>query len=174
MGSGLHKLREEDPTLHVRVDSSLHQTLLQGTGDLQVDVTIEKLQRRFGVHVELAKPRIPYRETIRRPVTKQGRHKKQTGGRGQFGDVHVRLEPLKSGSGFEFVDEIFGVLVADFSAAAVELLGKPSSTPAQGDLCLRMVRKPEHDQARYDRIWDEVLSLNGAYELAWEGAGGPA
>ena len=120
MGSGLHKLREEDPTLHVRVDSSLHQTLLQGTGDLQVDVTIEKLQRRFGVHVELAKPRIPYRETIRRPVTKQGRHKKQTGGRGQFGDVHVRLEPLKSGSGFEFVDEIVGGSVPRNYIPAVE------------------------------------------------------
>ena len=77
-------------------------------------------------------------------------------------------------AGDDLVDEIFGVLVADFSAAAVELLGKPSSTPAQGDLCMRMVRKPEHDQARYDRVWDEVLSLNGAYELAWDGAGVPA
>jgi elongation factor G len=120
MGSGLHKLREEDPTLHIRVDSSLHQTIFQGTGDLQVDVTIEKLQRRFGVHVELAKPRIPYRETIRRAVTKQGRHKKQTGGRGQFGDVHVRLEPLKSGSGFEFVDEIVGGSVPRNYIPAVE------------------------------------------------------
>jgi len=120
MGSGLHKLREEDPTLHVHVDSSLHQTLLQGTGDLQVDVTIEKLQRRFGVHVELAKPRIPYRETIRKSVTKQGRHKKQTGGRGQFGDVHIRLEPLKSGSGFEFVDEIVGGSVPRNYIPAVE------------------------------------------------------
>lgn len=120
MGTGLHKLREEDPTLHVHVDSSLHQTLLQGTGDLQVDVTIEKLQRRFGVHVELAKPRIPYRETIRKAVTKQGRHKKQTGGRGQFGDVHVRLEPLKHGSGFEFVDEIVGGSVPRNYIPAVE------------------------------------------------------
>jgi len=120
MGSGLHKLREEDPTLHVHVDSSLHQTLLQGTGDLQVDVTIEKMQRRFGVHVELMKPRIPYRETIRKSVTKQGRHKKQTGGRGQFGDVHVRLEPLKPGSGFEFVDEIAGGAVPRNFIPAVE------------------------------------------------------
>ena len=120
MGSGLHKLREEDPTLHIRVDSSLHQTIFQGTGDLQVDVTIEKLQRRFGVHVELAKPRIPYRETIRKAVTKQGRHKKQTGGRGQFGDVHIRLEPLKHGSGFEFVDEIVGGSVPRNYIPAVE------------------------------------------------------
>ncbi|TMQ60578.1 MAG: elongation factor G [Candidatus Eisenbacteria bacterium] len=120
MGSGLHKLREEDPTLHVHVDSSLHQTLLQGTGDLQVDVVVEKLQRRFGVHVDLMKPRIPYRETIRRSVSKQGRHKKQTGGRGQFGDVHVRLEPLKPGSGFEFVDEVVGGAVPRNYIPAVE------------------------------------------------------
>jgi elongation factor G len=120
MGSGLHKLREEDPTLHVHVDSALHQTLLQGIGDLHVDVTLEKLQRRFGVHVELAKPRIPYRETIRKAVTKQGRHKKQTGGRGQFGDVHIRLEPLKSGGGFEFVDEIVGGAVPRNFIPAVE------------------------------------------------------
>ncbi len=120
MGSGLHKLREEDPTLKVQVDSSLHQTLLQGMGDLQIDVIVEKLQRRFGVQVELARPRIPYRETIRKSVTKQGRHKKQTGGRGQFGDVHVRLEPLKPGSGFEFVDEIVGGAVPRNYIPAVE------------------------------------------------------
>ena len=120
MGSGLHKLREEDPTLHVRVDSDLHQTVLSCLGDLQVDVALEKLQRRFGVHVDTAKPRIPYRETIRRTVSKQGRHKKQTGGRGQFGDVHVRLEPLKHGAGFEFVDEVVGGSVPRNYIPAVE------------------------------------------------------
>ena len=104
MGTGLHRLREEDPTYRVHVDSSLHQTIVEGLGDLHLEVLVEKLTRRFGVQVELVKPRIPYRETIRRSVSKQGRHKKQTGGRGQFGDVHVRFEPLKSGSGFEFVD----------------------------------------------------------------------
>jgi len=120
MGSGLHKLREEDPTVHVRVESDLHQTILSCMGDLQVDVVLEKLQRRFGVHVETAKPRIPYRETIRRSVEKQGRHKKQTGGRGQFGDVYVRLEPRKSGEGFEFVDEIVGGSVPRNYIPAVE------------------------------------------------------
>jgi elongation factor G len=120
MGTGLHKLREEDPTLHVRVDGDLHQTILSCMGDLQVDVALERLTRRFGVHVETAKPRIPYRETIRRSVSKQGRHKKQTGGRGQFGDVHVRLEPLKHGQGFEFVDEIVGGSVPRNYIPAVE------------------------------------------------------
>jgi elongation factor G len=120
MGSGLHKLREEDPTIHVRVASDLHQTILSCMGDLQIEVVLEKLTRRFGVHVETAKPRIPYRETIRRSVSKQGRHKKQTGGRGQFGDVHVRLEPMKNGEGFEFVDEIVGGSVPRNFIPAVE------------------------------------------------------
>ncbi|TMQ63318.1 MAG: elongation factor G [Candidatus Eisenbacteria bacterium] len=120
MGSGLHKLREEDPTLHVRVEGDLHQTILSCMGDLQVEVALEKLNRRFGVHVGTAKPRIPYRETIRRSVSKQGRHKKQTGGRGQFGDVHVRLEPLKHGAGFEFVDEVVGGSVPRNFIPAVE------------------------------------------------------
>jgi elongation factor G len=120
MGSGLHKLREEDPTVHVRVAGELHQTILSCIGDLQVEVVLEKLARRFGVHVETAKPRIAYRETIRKSVSKQGRHKKQTGGRGQFGDVHVRLEPMKNGETFEFVDEIVGGSVPRNFIPAVE------------------------------------------------------
>ena len=120
MGTGLHKLHEEDPTFRLQVDSSLHQTTIHGTGELHIDVIVEKLHRRFGVQVELTKPRIPYRETIRRIVSKQGRHKKQTGGRGQFGDVHVRLEPLKHGAGFEFVNEVVGGSVPRNYVPAVE------------------------------------------------------
>ena len=120
VGTGLHRLREEDPTLHVRVEGDLHQTIISGMGDLQVDVAIEKLLRRFHVGVVTAKPRIPYRETIRRQVAKQGRHKKQTGGRGQFGDVHVKFEPLKPGEGFQFVDEIVGGSVPRNYIPAVE------------------------------------------------------
>jgi elongation factor G len=120
VGSGLHRLREEDPTLHVRVEGDLHQTILSGMGDLHLDVAIEKLQRRFHVSVVTAKPRIPYRETIRKPISKQGRHKKQTGGRGQFGDVHVKFEPLKPGEGFQFVDEVVGGSVPRNFIPAVE------------------------------------------------------
>ncbi|HET9950914.1 MAG TPA: elongation factor G [Candidatus Eisenbacteria bacterium] len=120
VGSGLHRLREEDPTLHVRVEGDLHQTIISGMGDLHIDVAIEKLLRRFHVSVLTAKPRIPYRETIRKLVAKQGRHKKQTGGRGQFGDVHVKFEPLKPGEGFQFVDEIVGGSVPRNFIPAVE------------------------------------------------------
>lgn len=80
----------------------------------------------------------------------------------------------REGIATDLIDEIFAVLVADFAAAAVELQGKPSSSDAQGELCLRMIRKPAFDQARYDRVWNEVLGLSGAYELSWEGAGIPA
>jgi len=120
VGSGLHRLREEDPTLHVRVEGDLHQTILSGEGDLHIDVALEKLERRFHVGVTTSKPRIPYRETIRKTVSKQGRHKKQTGGRGQFGDVHVKFEPLKSGEGFQFVDEVVGGAVPRNYIPAVE------------------------------------------------------
>jgi elongation factor G len=120
VGSGLHRLREEDPTLHVRVEGELHQTILSGEGDLHIDVALEKLERRFHVGVVTSKPRIPYRETIRKAVSKQGRHKKQTGGRGQFGDVHVKFEPLKSGEGFQFVDEVVGGSVPRNYIPAVE------------------------------------------------------
>jgi elongation factor G len=120
VGSGLHRLHEEDPTLQVRVEGELHQTIISGQGDLHIDVAIEKLDRRFHVGVVTSKPRIPYRETIRKSVAKQGRHKKQTGGRGQFGDVHVKFEPLKSGEGFQFVDEIVGGSVPRNYIPAVE------------------------------------------------------
>jgi len=162
MGSGLHKLREEDPTLHVQVDSSLHQTLLQGMGDLQIDVIVEKLQRRFGVHVDLTKPRIPYRETIRRSVEKQGRHKKQTGGRGQFGDVHVRLEPLKPGTGFEFVDEIVGGAVPRNYIPAVE----KGIVEAMHDGVLAGYPVVDVRAALYDGSYHTVDSSEMAFKIA--------
>jgi elongation factor G len=162
MGSGLHKLREEDPTIHVRVDGDLHQTVLSGLGDLHVDVLLEKLTRRFGVHVDTAKPRIPYRETIRRSVTKQGRHKKQTGGRGQFGDVHVRLEPLKPGSGFEFVDEIVGGSVPRNFIPAVE----KGIVEAKQEGVLAGYPVVDFRAALYDGSYHTVDSSEMAFKIA--------
>jgi elongation factor G len=162
MGSGLHRLKEEDPTFHVRVDSSLHQTVLEGLGDLQMEVLVEKLQRRFGVQVELVKPRIPYRETIKKTVSKQGRHKKQTGGRGQFGDVHVRFEPLKSGSGFEFENEIVGGAVPRNYIPAVE----KGIVEAMQDGVLAGYPMVDFRAALYDGSYHTVDSSEMAFKIA--------
>lgn len=120
IGSGLARLTEEDPTVNVNRDAETAQLLVSGMGELQLDILTERLKRKFGVEVTLAAPRMPYRETIRGSVRAQGRHKKQTGGRGQFGDVWIEMEALESGHGFEFVDKIFGGSVPRQYIPAVE------------------------------------------------------
>jgi len=108
VSAGLARLHEEDPTFSYEFNSEIGQQLINGMGELHLDVIVARLKRRFDVHVELIKPRIPYRETISKKCEAQGRHKKQTGGRGQFGDCWLRLEPVPRGTGFEFVSEIRG------------------------------------------------------------------
>jgi len=108
ISSVLHRILEEDPTVHFRRDPQTHEMLLSGTSDLHVEVTLAKMKKKFGVEAILHPPKVPYLETIRRGAEAQGRHKKQTGGHGQFGDCWIRLEPLPRGAGFEFKDEIFG------------------------------------------------------------------
>ncbi|HET6498312.1 MAG TPA: elongation factor G, partial [Coriobacteriia bacterium] len=107
LGTALNKLVEEEPTLTLKRDEETHQTLLSGLGDVQVDVALARLRDRYHVDAEIIEMRIPYRETIRTTASAQGRHKKQTGGSGQFGDCWLRLEP-NPGGGYEFVDEIVG------------------------------------------------------------------
>jgi elongation factor G len=106
--SSLHRLSEEDPAMKVDRDSQNNDILLAGAGQLHVEVVVEKLKRKYGVDVDLKAPKVPYRETITGRAEAQGRLKKQTGGRGQFGDTWIRIEPLPRGKGFEFVDEIKG------------------------------------------------------------------
>lgn len=120
VGSWLSRLQGEDPTLQVRVDSSLHQTLLRCMGDLHVDVLLDRMKRRGQVEAETAKPRIPFRETIRGTSDVSYRHKKQTGGRGQFADVSIKVEALPRGEGFEFVNEIVGGVIPSKFIPAVE------------------------------------------------------
>ncbi len=120
IGSGLARLTEEDPTVTVTRHQETGQMLLSGMGELQLDILTERLRRKFGVEVVLQQPLIPYRETVRSSVKAQGRHKKQTGGRGQFGDVWLEIEPLEPGLGFEFVDKIFGGSVPRQYIPAVE------------------------------------------------------
>ncbi|HXV13046.1 MAG TPA: elongation factor G, partial [Candidatus Krumholzibacteria bacterium] len=120
MGSGLHRIMDEDPTFEVTPSAETHQTIIAGQGELHLEIIVHRLKERFGVNVQLEKPRIPYRETIRRPAEAQGRHKKQTGGRGQFGDVWLKIEPLQRGKQFEFVDGVVGGVVPGKFIPAVE------------------------------------------------------
>lgn len=106
--SSLHRLAEEDPAIKVERDPQNNDILLAGAGQLHVEVVVEKLKRKYGVDVDLKAPKVPYRETITAKAEAQGRLKKQTGGRGQFGDTWIRIEPLPRGKGFEFADEIKG------------------------------------------------------------------
>jgi elongation factor G len=108
LATGLAKLHEEDPTFKSAYDPELGQTIARGLGELHLNIALEKLQRKYGVKVETEQPRIPYRETITRRAEGQGRYKKQTGGRGQFGDCWIRLAPRARGEGYEFVNKIVG------------------------------------------------------------------
>jgi elongation factor G len=120
IGTAMHRLCEEDPAIGYGRDEQTHELLLSGQGQLHIEVTVAKLRRRFGVEVNLKPPRIPYRETITAKVEAHGRHKKQTGGHGQFGDCKIRMEPLPRGGEFEFANEIFGGAIPRQFVPAVE------------------------------------------------------
>lgn len=116
----LHKILEEDPALHFDRDAQTKEFLLSGTGQIHVETVIDKLKKRYGVEVTLHPPKVPYKETITQRAEVQGRHKKQTGGRGQFGDCKVIFEPLPRGGGFIFEDKIFGGSVPQNFRPAIE------------------------------------------------------
>ena len=120
MVQALTRLHEEDPTFTRHYEVSTKEALVQGMGDLQLEVMVDRMKKRFGVEVILSRPHVPYRETIRAKAQGEYRHKKQTGGRGQFGEVHLRLEPREHGAGFEFVDEIKGGTIPNQYVPAVE------------------------------------------------------
>jgi elongation factor G len=120
ISGSMQRLREEDPSINYTRDPQTHELLLAGQGQLHIEVTVAKLKRRFGVEVNLKPQRIAYRETITVATEAHGRHKKQTGGHGQFGDCKIRVEPLPRGSDFEFVDDIFGGSIPRQYVPAVE------------------------------------------------------
>jgi elongation factor G len=120
IGPAMQRLREEDPSISYARDPQTHELLLSGQGQLHIEVTVAKLKRRFGVEVNLKPPRIPYRETITVATEAHGRHKKQTGGHGQFGDCKIRVEPLPRGSDFMFEDDVFGGAIPRQFIPAVE------------------------------------------------------
>jgi elongation factor G len=139
VATSLRRLSEEDPTLALRRDQQTGEQLLTGLSQMHVEVAVERLKRRFGVDVELRQPRVPYLETIRKEARAQGRYKKQTGGRGQFGDCHIVLEPLEGHTGYEFVDKIVGGVIPQGFRPAVDkgiqeamTHGELAGAPVQG------------------------------------------
>jgi elongation factor G len=118
--SSLRRLQEEDPTIDLHRDQQTGEQIVAGLTQIHVEVIIDRLKARFGVEVNLKPPRVPYLETIRSGAKAHGRHKKQTGGRGQFGDCHIEIEPLEEGGGFEFIDKIKGGVIPGGFIPAVE------------------------------------------------------
>jgi elongation factor G len=120
MATALRRLAEEDPTLQLRRDAQTGEELLSGMSQMHVEVALERARRRFGVDIELHQPRVPYLETIRGSARAQGKYKKQTGGRGQYGDCHIVIEPIDGGTGYEFKDEIVGGVIPGGFRPAVD------------------------------------------------------
>jgi elongation factor G len=139
VATAIRRLAEEDPTLHLRRDQQTGEEILSGMSQMHVEVALERAKRRFGVDVELHPPRVPYMETIRRDARAHGRYKKQTGGRGQFGDCHILIEPIEGGVGYEFVDKIVGGVIPQSFRPAVDkgiqeamAHGELAGAPVQG------------------------------------------
>ena len=120
ISGALHKILEEDPSLHFDRDPQTKEFILSGSGQLHIETVVKKLEQRYHVEVTLHPPKVPYKETITATAEVQGRHKKQSGGRGQFGDCKVIFEPLERGAGFEWVDKIFGGSVPQNFRPAIE------------------------------------------------------
>jgi elongation factor G len=120
IATSLNRLVEEDPTLSIRRDEQTRELILTGMGQTHIEVTTEKLKRKFGVEVELHLPKVPYKETIKGKTQIQGKYKKQSGGRGQYGDTWIEIEPLPRGEGFQFVDKIVGGVIPRQYIPAVE------------------------------------------------------
>ncbi len=118
--TALRRLQEEDPTIDLHRDPQTGQQIVAGLSQVHVEVIVERLRARFGAEVNLKPPRVPYQETIRKPAKAHGRHKKQTGGRGQFGDCRIEIEPLEPGTGFDFVDAIKGGVIPSGFIPAVQ------------------------------------------------------
>ncbi len=120
VASAIRRIEEEDPTLDVHRDPQTGEQIIAGLTQIHVEVIVDRIKRRFGAEIELHPPQVPYLETIRKPAKAHGRYKKQTGGRGQFGDCHIEIEPNEPGAGFEFIDAIKGGVIPSSFIPAVQ------------------------------------------------------
>src|SRR5437879_11155398 len=112
MGVALSKLAQEDPTFRSHTDPDSGQTIISGMGELHLEIIVDRMMREFSVEANVGKPQVAYRETIRKHAEAEGKYIRQTGGRGQYGHVKIRLEPQQPGAGYEFVNDIVGGVVA--------------------------------------------------------------
>ena len=174
VATSLRRLSEEDPTLVLRRDPQTGEQLLSGMSQMHVEVAVQRLRRRFGVEVELHPPRVPYLETIRKEARAQGRYKKQTGGRGQFGDCHIVLEPIEGHTGYEFVDQIVGGVIPQSFRPAVDKgiqeamsSGELAGAPIQG-VRVRLVDGSYHTVDSSEMAFKIAGSM--AFKTAYEKA----
>ena len=170
VATAIRRLAEEDPTLRLRRDQQTGEEILSGMSQMHVEVALERAHRRFGVDVELHPPRVPYLETIRSEARAQGRYKKQTGGRGQFGDCHIVIEPIEGGVGYEFVDKIVGGVIPQSYRPAVDkgvqeamAHGDLAGAPVQG-VRVRLV------DGSYHTVDSSEMAFKIAGSMAWKSA----
>ncbi|HEU0249049.1 MAG TPA: elongation factor G [Gaiellaceae bacterium] len=169
VATAIRRLAEEDPTLRLRRDQQTGEEILSGMSQMHVEVALERAKRRFGVDIELHPPRVPYRETIRREARAHGRYKKQTGGRGQFGDCHIVVSPLENGD-YEFVDRIVGGVIPQGFRPAVDKgiqeamhHGELAGAPVQGV-------KVELVDGSYHTVDSSEMAFKIAGSMAWKDA----
>jgi elongation factor G len=170
VATSLRRLSEEDPTLQLRRDPQTGEQLVSGMTQMHVEVAVDRLRRRFGVEVDLNPPQVPYLETIRKESRGHGRYKKQTGGRGQFGDAHIVLEPIEGHTGYEFVDKIVGGVIPQGFRPAVDkgiqeamAHGELAGAPVQG-VRVRLV------DGSYHTVDSSEMAFKVAGSMAWKDA----
>jgi len=166
LGEVLPKLHEEDPTFVAEFDAELHQTIARGLGELHIEVQLERMRRKYGVSVETEQPKIAYRETITKGAKGRGRHKKQSGGRGRFGDCHIRLSPRALGEGYEFKNSIKGGVIPDKFIPSVDRGIREASERG----VLAGFRLVDFQAECYDGSYHAVESSDIAFKLAGSAA----
>jgi elongation factor G len=162
LAGGLHKLHEEDPTFHFEYNSELGQTLIHGMGERHLEILLSRLTRKYGVHAELVRPKVAYRETFKGTAEGQGKHKKQSGGRGQYGDCWIRIAPQPRGTGYEFVDKIVGGVIPNKFIPAVDkgIQEAAARGPIAGYPCV------DFRVECYDGSYHDVDSSEQAFKMA--------
>ena len=162
LGQGLAKLTAEDPTFRVRTDDDVGQVVISGMGELHLEILVDRLKREFGVEASVGRPQVAYKETLTRPADGEGRHVRQTGGRGQYGHVKIRVVPGQPGAGFEFVNEIVGGVVPREYVRPVEAgIRDAMTTGVLAGYPLEDVRV-----SLYDGSYHDVDSSEGAFQIA--------